>query len=93
MHHLHDGPWPHSSPSQSAPLRRPRATLAALQWAAERAGQSYGRFTLKLTEGEQAAIQGEYERFLAARRRAQAAQAQTSQPRVDNSTVREGYEE
>ena len=41
---------------------RPRASLAALQWAAERAGQSYGIFTQRLTQDDEARIQEEYEK-------------------------------
>ena len=40
---------------------RPRASLAALQWAAERAGQSYGIFTQRLTPADEARIQTDYE--------------------------------
>ena len=39
---------------------RPKASLAALQWAAERAGQSYGIFTQRLTVDDEARIQEEY---------------------------------
>lgn len=39
---------------------RPRASLAALQWAAEKAGQSYGIFTQRLTQDDEARIQEEY---------------------------------
>ena len=39
---------------------RPRASLAALQWAAEKAGQSYGIFTQWLTVDDEARIQQEY---------------------------------
>ena len=41
---------------------RPRASLAALQWAAERAGQSYGIFTQHLSPDDEANIQEEYEK-------------------------------
>ena len=41
---------------------RPRASLAALQWAAERAGQSYGIFTQHLSPADEANIQEEYEK-------------------------------
>jgi len=40
---------------------RPKASLAALQWAAERAGQSYGVFTLNLSRDEEEKIQLEYD--------------------------------
>lgn len=39
---------------------RPRASLAALQWAAEKAGQSYGIFTQRLTVDDEARIQQKY---------------------------------
>jgi hypothetical protein len=41
---------------------RPRASLAALQWAAERAGLSYGIFTHHLSPADEANIQEEYEK-------------------------------
>ena len=41
----------------------PRATLAALQWAADRAGLSYGRFMLGLTVRDELRIQEEYEEW------------------------------
>ena len=42
---------------------RPRASLAALQWAAERAGLSYGIFTQRLTPEDEARIQEEYDEY------------------------------
>lgn len=39
---------------------RPKASLAALQWAAEKAGESYGIFTQRLTQDDEARIQEEY---------------------------------
>jgi len=44
---------------------RPRASLAALQWAADRAGLSYGVFTQRLTPEDEARIQQGYEAFKA----------------------------
>ena len=41
---------------------RSRVSLAALQWAAEKAGQSYGVFTQRLTPEDEARIQEEYEK-------------------------------
>ena len=41
---------------------RPRASLAALQWAADRAGLSYGIFTQHLSPADEANIQEEYEK-------------------------------
>lgn len=42
---------------------RPRASLAALQWAADRAGLSYGIFTQRLTQDDEARIQEEYDEY------------------------------
>ena len=42
---------------------RPRASLAALQWAADRAGLSYGVFTQRLTQDDEARIQEEYDEY------------------------------
>ena len=39
---------------------RPKASLAALQWAADRANMSYGIFTQWLTVDDEARIQQEY---------------------------------
>ena len=41
---------------------RSKASLAALQWAADRAGLSYGIFTQRLTPDDEARIQEEYEK-------------------------------
>ena len=41
---------------------RLRASLAALQWAADRAGLSYGVFTQHLSPADEANIQEEYEK-------------------------------
>lgn len=66
MHHLHDGPiepFYVSKFNTKTISSKPLATLAALQWAAEREGVSYGVFTLKLTEADQKRIQVEYEAY------------------------------
>ena len=42
---------------------RPRASLAALQWTAERANMSYGIFTQRLTQDDEARIQEEYDEY------------------------------
>lgn len=39
---------------------RSKASLAALQWVADRAGLSYGSFTQRLTQDDEARIQEEY---------------------------------
>ena len=41
---------------------RSKASLAALQWAADRAGLSYGIFTQHLSPADEANIQEEYEK-------------------------------
>ena len=38
-----------------------KASIAALQWAAERAGLSYGIFTQRLTPADEARIQNDYD--------------------------------
>ena len=42
---------------------RSKASLAALQWAADRAGLSYGIFTQRLTPEDEARIQEEYDEY------------------------------
>ena len=42
---------------------RSKASLAALQWAADRAGLSYGIFTQRLTQDDEARIQEEYDEY------------------------------
>lgn len=82
VHHLHDGPPELFSGfnTKPAPRKRPTASLAALQWAADRANTSYGRFTLSLTEEDQRSIQTEYEQFLSRRKEAMAARVATDKP-------------
>ena len=53
----------HGSFSLGKQRKPPRATLAALQWAADRAGLSYGRFMLGLTARDELQIQEEYEEW------------------------------
>ena len=54
---------PNTAPYMNIPRKPPRATLAALQWAADRAGLSYGRFMLGLTVRDELRIQEEYEEW------------------------------
>ena len=63
--------------------RRPVATLAALQWAAERANLSYGVFTMNLSPADQARIQAEYEAFISQRKGN--ARRENDHPGVDNA--------
>lgn len=65
-HRMHDGPThlptgPRNY--QAVPKAKPHASLAALQWAAERANQSYGTFSLNLTPEDEARIQAEFDSF------------------------------
>lgn len=81
---LHDGPThlPTGSLTYLAsPTTKPRASLAALQWAADRAGMSYGTFTLHLSPADEARIQEEYEAYKAER---DAAAAARRAQRVEN---------
>ena len=48
--------------------------LAALNWAAERAGMSYGRFVLTLDDKKREALYKEYETYLKARETEETAQ-------------------
>ena len=43
------------------------ASLAALQWAADRAGMSYGRFIQRLRPADEARIQEEFDAFITQR--------------------------
>lgn len=89
---LHDGPThlpigPRHY--QATPKMKPHASLAALQWAADRAGQSYGVFSLNLTPEDEALIQIGYENY---KRERAVALAERRAGRVDNaSPVPEGY--
>ena len=63
---MHDGPThlptgPRNY--QALPKTKPRASLAALQWAADRANQSYGTFSLNLTPEDETRIQAEFDSF------------------------------
>ena len=49
------------------PSSRPKASLSALQWAADRANQSYGVFILHLTPEDEMRIQKEYYAYKAER--------------------------
>ena len=45
------------------PKKRVKASIAALQWAAERAGLSYGIFTQRLSLADEARIQQAYDEY------------------------------
>jgi len=50
----------------SKPIRKaPPVSIAALSWAAEKAGMSYGKFTMNLTHDEQLRIQREWDAYQA----------------------------
>ena len=67
-HKLHDGPFYVSKFRAKAIASKPKASLAALQWAAELEGVSYGRFTLNLSPADQSRIQAEYEAYIGQRK-------------------------
>ena len=63
---MHDGPThlptgPRNY--QALPKAKPHASLAALQWAADRSDQSYGTFSLNLTPEDETRIQAEFEAY------------------------------
>ena len=76
-----DNPMNHDRPAEDYTIRsgrvirpsRSRASLAALQWAADRANQSYGTFTLHLRPEDEARIQIEFDEFISQRNAAAAA--------------------
>ena len=63
---------------------KPHANLAALQWAADCAGQSYGVFTLNLTPEEETRIQIDYDNY---KREQAVALAERRAGRVDATPV------
>ena len=72
------------------PDHGPKASLAALQWAADRAGQSYGVFTQHLTPADEARIQLDYEDMLRQRKvemTRRAAQSVDITPTADESII------
>ena len=60
-HKPHEIPLPKGPRSYEPPKPRPRTSLAALQWAADKKGLSYGVFTQRLTVEDEARIQAENE--------------------------------
>ena len=63
---LHDGPteaFEILNGRVRRPSGKPRASLTALQWAAERAGLSYGIFTQRLSLADEARIQQAYDEY------------------------------
>jgi len=72
---LHDGPPPYFplGPRQPKPNPVPlSASIAALSWAAERKGVSYGQFIIGLSKADQQRIQEEFENWKREERRAKA---------------------
>ena len=69
-HKMHDGPTHLSTGPrnyQAIPKAKPRASLVAIQCAADRANQSYGAFSFNLSPEDEARIQAEYETYKADR--------------------------
>lgn len=98
-HRLHDGPPLRDvplplGPRQPKPEPLPRsASIAALSWAAERKGQSYGQFIIGLSTAEQHRIQAEFDAWKAEQTRAKEERmAAKNAKRVDTSNpIPEGY--
>ena len=82
VHHLHDGLPLLFFNSKPTPQKRPAASLAALQWAADRAGLSYGRFIRGLMPADESRIQEEFEGWKAEEKRRREAR-----PRVDTPST------
>lgn len=82
MHDFHDEPPDFFITNNRLSRPKPKASLAALQWAAERANLSYGVFTLNLTEAGQSRIQAEYEAYQQERKN-----ELTARPRVNIGAV------
>ena len=89
-HKMHDGPSDDfliRAGRVYRPTGKPKATIAALQWAADQANQSYGIFTQRLAQEDEARIQAEFEAYKANReaaaevRRAEHAAMTDDQPR------------
>lgn len=74
---LHDGPseFVITGGRIKPPPLKPVASIAALQWAADRAGRSYGQFCLGLRREDEARIQAEFEAWMREREEEQAARA------------------
>ena len=84
-HHLHNGPRPYFAPTEPVPKPVLRsATIAALSWAAEQAGQSYGQFIIGLSSADQLRIQKEYDKHQAEQRLAKA-ERMAAKKRVDTT--------
>ena len=69
-HKLHDGPseaFEVLNGRVRIPRQGPKASLSALQWAADRANQSYGVFIQHLTPEDEMRIQKEYNAYKAER--------------------------
>lgn len=92
-HRMHDGPTDNYA-IRSGRIIRPsksRASLAALQWAADRANQSYGTFMLHLRSEDEVRIQAEFDEFVSQRNAAAAARRtekeKTEAPIIDGFII------
>lgn len=81
QHKPHEVPLPRGPRNYQPPVPKPRVSLAALQWAADRAEMSYGQFSQRLKREDETRIQEEFEAYK--REREAAAVARRAQP-VDN---------
>lgn len=98
--HVHLPLGPRLTKPVATTPRATHASLAALQWAADRAGMSYGRFIQGLRPADETRIQEEFEAFItqrdaeaAARREGRVSNddAQTNKAQANNAPVSGGF--
>ena len=91
-HLMHDGPKDEiyiRNGELHTPFK-PKASLAALSWAAERAGQSYGAFTQGLTEEDEIRIQIAFDE-MRRQRKVEAAKRAAERKRVQDNQPTDGF--
>ena len=91
-HQMHDGPDDEIYIRNGALYRasKPKVSLAALSWAAERAGQSYGAFTQGLTEEDEIRIQIAFDE-MRRQRKVEAAKRAAERKRVQDNQPTDGF--
>lgn len=88
VHKSHEIPLPKGPRNYEPPKPKSRASIAALAWAADKKGQSYGVFIQRLTPEDEARIQEEFEAYKA-ERDAEAATRRAVRVGDEQSTVDE----
>ena len=91
-HQMHDGPDDEIYIRNGALYRasKPKVSLAALSWAAEQAGQSYGAFTQGLTEEDEIRIQIAFDE-MRRQRKVEAAKRAAERKRVQDNQPTDGF--